>query len=488
MKITTLNIRASSISYTVFQDNHVLTWGTVPVSGILKNGLFLEPASSAHQLKSLFASARLPMEKVNYILNGLPFSYRFFTLPDMEASSVSEAIIRLAKKEMPLAPDDMYLSWRSYPPAKDGANYLAIGVSRRPVDTLINVSTEAGIRPGSLCLPHMALASLAERDDGIIVDFGSDCSNLVLAVSGMPAGMHTVPSQGTDVSLQDSAARLAREITRMTGFYNDNHPDKPFPGIPSLLLTGELADKQEFSDVLHENTGYPVKVLAQLPSGPLNAPPEFPLSSYAVNIGASLQNNIPRRSGVAPAPTGEINIAGILDERNRDTHPLFSIKKLAAGTIIAIGVIALGLGYFSQAQEQDKITGLQGQLQQVRMELTQKQDSVKTAAQTEDAINKMAAASLQLNVENRNIFNPRDSVADLKFLTQSLPSSTTFDSIEVNVKQITIRGNTTVEEHVVDYVRTLESSTLFSSVSIGWLDRAATTGSNVITFLITINR
>ena len=103
----------------VFRDNIATAWGTLPLPDIVKNGLIQDPVAIGQQLKTLFTSARIPAERIICSLSGLPFSYRLFNLPDMDAPSLEEAITRTAKQEMPLDPEDMILSWRSYPSEKE---------------------------------------------------------------------------------------------------------------------------------------------------------------------------------------------------------------------------------------------------------------------------------------------------------------------------------------------------------------------------------
>ena len=244
-RLTTLNIGSNTIKYMVFRDAVAVAWGTVPLDGAVRNGLIIEPAATGQQLKDLFASAKIPDDRVICSINGLPFSYRFFTLPKMDAPSVDEAISRMAKQEMPLTPEDMILSWRAYPAVKNEWQFLVTGITRRPVDALIKTFSAAGIKPYLMCLPHVALASLTDRSNAIIVDFEPDYSNITLVVQGVPIGMHTVPSSGVDANLQDTTGQLISELTRMTGFYNDNHPRTPITDTTAILLTGELANEPE---------------------------------------------------------------------------------------------------------------------------------------------------------------------------------------------------------------------------------------------------
>jgi Tfp pilus assembly PilM family ATPase/Tfp pilus assembly protein PilN len=488
MRLTTLHIGSNSIKYMVFRDAVAVAWGTVPLTGVVKNGLIQDPAAAGQQLKSLFASGKIPGDRVICSINGLPFSYRFFTLPKMDALSVDEAITRMAKQEMPLAPEDMILSWRAYPAEKEEWQFLVTGVTRRPVDALIKTFSEAGIRPYLMCLPHLALPLLTSRANAIIVDFEPDYSNITLVVQGVPVGMHTVPSSGADANLQDATGQLIRELTRMTDFYNDNHPRNPITDTTAILLTGELANEPETMRLLQEKTGYPVEILKELPANTLAVPAEVPLATFAVNLGVALRDRVPPGSPAAdPALVRDINLTNIIAERAGVKKHGGSGKKLILSSVIVLGVIGLITAYLSQNQTADKISQLKAELQQGKEQLAQNQESARLANQTEASIRQIIASTQQIKNESQNILNPRDSVSDLNFLTHSMPPSTFFNSIDVNTTQISIQGITAFQERVMEYVRILESSGIFTAANIIWLDKASSTGAGV-SFLIVIIR
>jgi Tfp pilus assembly protein PilN len=441
------------------------------------------------QLKPLFSSGKLPGERVICSINGLPFSYRFFTLPRMEPPALHEALARMAKQEMPLAPEDMYLSWRAYPAEKDERQFLVTGIPRRPVDALITIASAAGIRPCLMCLPHISLAALTSRDNAIIVDFEPDYSNITLMVQSIPVGMHTVPSPGPEANLQDMTGHLIRELTRMTGFYNNNHPRNPIPETTTILLTGELSNEPETLKLIQEETGYPVEILKELPANTVVIPPEAPLAAFAVNIGDALQDGVSHGHPASdPALVRDINLQNIIEERAGGKKHVISIKKVLLSAALVIGIGALAVAYLSQNQASVEVAQLQAELQQAKRQLTQTQAAVDLAAQTSNTINAMISSTQQIERENQKILNPRDSVSDLKFLTQSLPPASTFNTIDISSGQININGTTTAPERVIDYVRSLETSGKFAAANIIWIDRYQSVNNPLISFLITIIR
>jgi Tfp pilus assembly PilM family ATPase/Tfp pilus assembly protein PilN len=490
MKVTTLNIGSNTIKYMVFHDASAVAWGTLPLAGVVKNGLIQEPETVGGQLKSLFASGKFPREKVICSLNGLPFSYRLFTLPRMDAASVNEAVSRLAKQEIPLSPEDMYLSWRAYPEDKDEWQFLVAGVNRQPVDALIKMTAAAGIRPHLMCLPHISLAALTRRENAIIVDFEPDYSNITLVVQGVPVGMHTIPPSGPGANLQDTTAQLIRELKRMTGFYNDNHPRNPIPETTPILLTGELSHGPETARQIQDETGYPVELLKEPPPDTVAIPPDAPLATFAVNIGDALQDGIPHGYPAAdPALVRDINLHDIIAERaGGKKHKGISRKVLLASGLV-IGIGALAAAYLSQSDAGVTVARLQAELQQAKQELTQAQATAALAGQTQTNINNIISSTNQLEQQNQRILNPRDSIGDIDTMTRALPPATTFNTIDVNDSQISIGGITTSPERVMEYVRSLESSGKFTAANVIWIDKLSNSGKDIfISFLITIIR
>jgi Tfp pilus assembly PilM family ATPase/Tfp pilus assembly protein PilN len=487
-RLTTLHISQNAIKYMVFRDTEAVAWGTVPLTGAVKNGHILDTAAVSRQFKNLIASGKVPADRIICSLNGLPFSYRFFTLPKMDATSVDEAITRMAKQEMPLAPEDMILSWRAYPGEKGDHQYLVTGITRRPVDALIKTFSAAGIKPYIMCLPQIVLASLSKQEDVIIIDAEPDSSNITLVAHGVPAGMHTVPSSNPEANLQDITGQLIRELTRMADFYNDNHPRNPIPDTTKILLTGELANEPEIAALLQSKTGYAVDTFKELPANTLVIPPEVPLAAYAVNIGAAMYNMMPSpTSANNPAFVREINLANIISEQSISTKVKGSNKKWILCAVLAIGVISLAAAFVFQYQASGKISQLTTELQQVNHQLAQKQNAARQAVTTETNIKQILSATQQLKNDYLKVLNPRDIISDINLLTQSMPPGTTFKIIDMNSVQISINGITTTQERVIEYVKSLEFSGAFSSASIIWMDRASNTGAS-IAFLIVIIR
>ena len=231
MTVTTLNISSSAIKFLVLKGHGKTKHGSVvPPAGAVKNGSILQPEIIVKQLKSLFSSQRVPRDKIICSVNGLPFAYRLFRLPKMEPEAFKDALLRAARKEMPLALEEMYLSWQVYPAENNEWQVLVTGLARQLVDNLFAVLTKAGIVPSFLDLQQLALVRLAKQKNAIIVDLEKDYSNIVILVEGVPVGMQIVPAMGQGAELPEEVRQVIDRINKMVEFYNGSHPKQPVAG------------------------------------------------------------------------------------------------------------------------------------------------------------------------------------------------------------------------------------------------------------------
>jgi type IV pilus assembly protein PilM len=482
MMLTALNISSRDVKYLVARGNSVIDWGSLPLPDVLRNGVIRQPELAGEQLKSFFASKKLPREKVVCSLNGLPFSYRFASLPRMAPASLNEAVMRVARQEIPLAPDDMYVSWETYRDGREEWECLVLGVARPSVDSLVRTLAAAGIKPYLLEVKHLLLARLAGRRDAIIVDFEPDFSAITLVAGGIPVGMHTVPSLGQGAQLQDETDLLLDELTRMVGFYNDSHAQSPIPGNAVLLLTGELSADPAVAESIKNETGYRVEAL----STPLDIPPELPVAGYAANIGAALKLSAPDvEAGAETPPARHIDLGRIARERKPGLRAATALKAWLLPAALVVGVGLLAGAFQLQHRSAAGVAELQTELALAEQQLTQSQARLDRAGEVQSEIDSLTASALALQQRNAGILAPEEYVSDLARLIQAMPSGMSFSSLEMPGSQIVVRGITAVPAPVVEFARNIEASGEFAQADIIWIKRADSGG---ISFMVIIGK
>jgi Tfp pilus assembly PilM family ATPase/Tfp pilus assembly protein PilN len=489
MMLTTLNISSQAVKYLVARGTSIVNWGSLPLADILHNGVIRNPSLAGERIKSLFASRELPRDRVVCSLNGLPFAYRLVPLPRIERSSLDEAAMRVAGREMPLPPGDMYLSWQAYPDGRDEWECLLLGVARPPVDSLIRALSIAGIRPYLLDIRHLLLAGLAGRRDAILVDFEPDFSAITLVVAGIPVGMHTVLSLGPAAQLQDEVDQLIDEIARMVGFYNGGHPQSPIPETAELLLTGELSTDMSVAATISSQTGYRVGPLEPQ----LDIPPGLPVAEYAANIGAVLKIGASDgKAGAGAPPFRNFNLARIIRERRPGLKASAIVRTWLLPVVLAAALVLLTVALRFQHQSASSVAGLRSELALANHELNQSLVGLDQAGQIETEIDNLTASAQALRQKNQRILAPEEFVDDLSRLTRSMPAGLSFSSIDMPAGRIVVTGTASSPFPVVSFVRNLEASGAFQRADIEWIKGAASGGSGVfangVSFLVIITK
>jgi len=152
-----LDISSTSIRALQMRRSRVKKWANAPLpSGLIRDGLILDPDAVGRAIDKLFRSAKLPRKRVITCLTGLSFTYRILTLPRMEVRLIDEAILRTARREMSLSPEDIYLSWQIVARRRDELDFFVVAVPRNLVDAMVRSLIKAGVRPHKLDLKPLA--------------------------------------------------------------------------------------------------------------------------------------------------------------------------------------------------------------------------------------------------------------------------------------------------------------------------------------------
>jgi Tfp pilus assembly protein PilN len=488
MRLTTLNLSSNIIKYVSAGGNGGVKYGSVSPEGLINNGLILQPDIIANQLKTIFADKTVAKERVICSVNGLPFSYRLFTMPKMEPAAFNEAIIREIRKEMPISPDEMYLTWQAYPTEKNEWQVLVAGITRQPVDTLIKTLREAGIPPYYLDLQQLSLARLTTESNAIIVEFEKDYSNIIMLVDGVPQALNIIPSLGPQSAPPEEVRQLTSKLTKMVDFYNGNHPKKPVKDTVKVLLTGELASDPDMAKHIQQELSYPVELLASENKSFVG----LPLHEYAANAGSMLMNLAPRTykkaATIDTPPYRSIYLAGINREKQGVVPGGKTNKMTLLKVAIGITVAALALGFFFQYRAQSDIDNTQAELAEMNTRYTEALNSAKSAQSIQNNIDNINTQLKDIKSNYQLVAGTNDYVADIEAITRSLPAGVIFTSLDINSVQITIKGKTDLSALVVTFARTLEISGGFSLAVINWIDTSSNQAGPGLEFVITITR
>ena len=485
MKTTALNISSNAIKYIATNGNGKLKHGSITPEGLINNGLILQPDAIASQIKSLFAGNALPKKKVICSINGLPFTYRLFTLPKMEPAAFTEALVRAIRKEMPISPDEMYLLWQAYPAENNEWQVLVAGITRQPIDNLIKTLSAAGISPYFLDLQHLSLARLTAESDAIVIECEKDYSNIVMLVGGVPQALHIIPSLGPEAAVEDEIRQVVGRLDKIVNFYNGNHPENPIKDTVKILLTGELVNDKSIIELVQQEVNYPVELLI-----PTNKDiSDMPVNKYAVNTGSLLMKVIPEKQVTKnTAPCRNINLGRIARELQGATIRGLSNKVLFGAIAAFVGIAALAFAFLSQNQVRTEIAEIQAQLDGANAAYT----AAKSALDASQTVQKNIA-----NIENQiglvnsgyqSILDAPNYVTDIAAVAQSEPEGIMFSALDIGSGQITVFGRADTPFSVIQFARNLENIGGFSKAEIERVDWASGGAGPTYAFYIIINK
>ncbi|OGO43917.1 MAG: hypothetical protein A2Z05_06200 [Chloroflexi bacterium RBG_16_60_22] len=428
-------------------------------------------------INDLFKSAGVSRDSVVVSVTGLPFTYRFISLPRMKPEQQEEALLRAARKEMELPFEQLYLSWQAVIKRSDEQDFFVLGVPRKPVDAVIQTMEEAGIKNFDMDIKPLSLARAANHGNVIIVELAPDCFDIVLVAQDIVSMMHTVIPRSEEPVVEYNIQRLADELSKIVEFYNAGHSRNPLSPTTPLLVTGELLTGTKTIELIQATTGYSVEPLVP----PYKLPGELPVAVFASNIGlalkkASLKTAIKRHD----RPYIDINI-NVLSERERVKTSGATAKNILIALALLIGVSLVYPVYQLSGQAHLETTRLNTELVKVQQELDGRQQANNEAQQMEKKIAEIIARSESI-IEGNNVFLNKgtDFASDLELVTGILPAGAVFTSVRVTGSQMFFQGKAESYTTLVSYALALEK--LFSDVRIDWIDdNIVQTANNTIT-------
>jgi type IV pilus assembly protein PilM len=427
-------------------------------------------AEIAAKIKYLFKSQKIKSKKVIVGLSGLHCLSRPVTLPQLPRAMLDEAMMREAKRVLPVPPEQLYISWQIISATGGEMQAFMIAIPRQIADTLLRVLHEMGLKPYLMDIKPLALARLVGEATAIVVDVQSREFDIVIMADGVPQPVRTVPFPEEELSLPDKLSMVKDELERTIQFYNSNNPEKPILPSVNVFVSGELAGEPEIYEFLASELGHPVLPL----SSPLKCPKQLDPSHYLVNIGLALKEL--RRGAVPLLP----NLNTLPVSYQPKPLSLFRIMALPA-TAIAIGLIVLLAMTIQDAVA--SIDSVHSKLNATNFILEQKQSQKKelmeniTALEQKLADTEAAGSAFTAALDSLGEQGDRIN-GDLEASVNNLINGISLDSISHSGQGLNINGQSLSEVEVLEYARNLDASGRFSKVTISSIMRTESEGSD----------
>ncbi|GAH82126.1 unnamed protein product, partial [marine sediment metagenome] len=229
-KLVTLEIDTTVIRLMETRGEKVTKWASLALEPTTaeEGEVVLDPVALSTAIKQLMASSGIEEKEVIVSVRGLYSVNRILTVPTPAGRApTSQAVLDAAEEAMPLAREQLYLSWQTIATGEGVQQVLAVGIPRDVLDTELQALKMAGIHPHLLELKAMALARAVNREQALILNIEPSSFDIIMIVNGIPEVIRTTAWQQNELTLEDKAEHLGLSLELTVGFYNTNHPNTP---------------------------------------------------------------------------------------------------------------------------------------------------------------------------------------------------------------------------------------------------------------------
>ena len=456
MRVITLNVEPTGIKLLTVAPREFIGWDSEPLTrGVVREGVVQDPAALASSIKQLLNRQVKFRGKVIMCLGGMPCLPRVVTVPAVKKVLLEDAVKHESERRMPVSLDELYLGWEKLDGDSSTNRYLVIGVPRASIDSQIETLSLAGITNYYLDLKTMALARVANKRQGVIVNLDIGGAEIVVIADGIPLMMRVLGHRKQSLETEQPLSDLVAEVTRTIDYYDSNYPDQPFDGGAPVYLTGESAKNLRLKPAFGQALGRPIASLDPIPGLPLG----LEMEEYAANIGMTLGPVAGRRSRrVITAPSAEISIHGAGSRAS--PGPL---KHACYIALVALALLLLVPAYQVQSSSRADQKALSGHLDDLNDQL---RDAVKTAAPLSNLRREVSL----LHEERIALLGQGSGFAEKMVLTLGgVPTGVTLESVRMSVAGVILKGRADQAYLVIAYAAQLESTGGFASVQIASL-------------------
>jgi len=470
-QVVSLYIDDTSLKLLVAKGKGVKKWASLSLEpGLVSEGVITDPARLAHELNDLLHAQGVKGGKVIAGLSGLHCLYRVITLPDLPRAVLPEAVNREAERLLPVALDELYISWQIIHDSKQEIRVFLAAYPRNATNALIETLRHAGIEYYLIDLTPLALARAVNRATAIIADVRLSEADVVIMVEGVPELIRSLPLPTEAVPLPEKLSIVREELERTIKFYNSNNPEKPLDSDVPIYVSSQLGEEPEFDQSFLDGLEHPVLSL----TSPLQCPEGLAVTRYMVNIGLALKHPALRKS----AGLLVVNLDVQSEAYQPKPLPLAKIL-ITLSIIVAIGLLIPVVTYVRNVSADT--ASIRAELdttnQLVKLRQTNQVAQKKEIAELEERIAKQEALNNTLT-KTFNNFDLQQKIinSDLEVITNNLPSTINLTTINHTGNILTVGGWTPSETEVLSYVESLTLSGQFSKTRIATAKREGDEG------------
>lgn len=468
-KITTLYISDTCLRLMVTRGRRINKLADAPLDMSLSDvSAKVREAEIVARIKQLFKTHKVSAKKVIIGLSGLHCLTRPAVLPQLPKAMLDEAMMREAKRVLPVPPEQLYISWQILSTSEGKMQAFMVAIPRQIADTLLRILQQVGVKPYLMDIKPLALVRLVKEPTALIVDIQAREFDIVILADGVPQPIRSVSFPDEKLSLPDKLSLVKDELKRTVQFYNSNNTEKPINSSVTMLVSGELAEEPELCESLATELGYRVLPL----SSPLKCPKQLDPSHYLVNVGLALKELRKETSSRLP----NVNTLPV------SYQPIpFSLGRVVAlpGAAVAIGfIVILALNIQGAAASIDSVNEqLDATNFILKQRQTQKKELTDGIAALEKKVADAEAARKVFTAILDSLNNQGDKInGDFQETVKNVVSGLNLRTISHSGQDLNIRGWAPSEVEVLEYAGNLDASGRFSEVTVATITRVDDAG------------
>ncbi len=471
-RVSTLYIRDDALNLLVTKGKRVEKWATLPLEpGLVRQGLVLNEARVADELKKLFKLVKISKRKVIVGLTGLDSIYRLISLPRLPKGVIAEAIQHEAQRVITTPLSEVYFTYQLLPPSPGETRFFLVAFPRNVLDTLVRTLRQAGIRPYIVDTAPLAVCRTLDQDKAIIVHTRLDHLDFIVMEDRIPQLIRRVVLPTEVSTLAERLPTIIEEVDRTITFYNSSHKEKPLDATMPMFVSGDLVEAPQSWPRLGSKLNCSVSIL---PS-PLEFSGAFDPNEFIVNIGLAMKEVWTEKKG---AHFSLVNF-NVLPQVYQ--HPPVHLTSILApvGSVALVGLLIYMILLVRNTADENSA---------LRRDLTSAQNLVSTAqgnigtlpqqvADAEGSIAPAQARTAEFSNTLRSLEDGRGIVdGELPKIFAPLPASIELTAVSYRGESVAVTGicESPDEDIIWTYARAL--STPFPNVRISSI--AATVDKN----------
>jgi hypothetical protein len=460
-EIVTLYIDDASIRLMVTRSQRIRKWAEINLEpGLVNDGVVINETEVASRIKQLINTQKVRQKNIILGYSGLHSLTRPIKLPLLPKAMQPEAVVREARRVLPVQLDQIYLSWCSLPSPKNRTHFFLAATPRKTSDSLVKTVKAAGLNPSRMVFKPLALTKALPENTAILVDMQPSEFDIVIMVEGIAQPIRTVTFPTGELGWPQKLELIASDLERTIKFFDTNNPEKPLDPTTRVYVTGDLTDRLELQTTLAAKTGRKVVVL----NARLKDAEKLDTSRFMINMAMSCNGATAVR--MATFPAANLNVL----PAPYQPKPISLAKVMGIPAGVALAGIAIPLMMMIQSSFTN-ISSLQNNLdttnQVSSQKVLQKQNLKKAIIQLEK---EAATIKTDYTIIKRSV----DSLAsqqeivtgDLEAALGWFSPDLTLTDIRESGGNMIIEGASPNENTILNYARYLDETGRFSSTTV----------------------